>query len=61
MENKGKTKIISFKRKKGPDHFTAENLKSHTDVNGSYTGIPVTQDNYPDTQELTPTQDADDL
>lgn len=61
MENKGKGRIISFRRKKGPEHFTAENLKSRSDVNGSYTGIPVTQENYPDRDDLTPTQDADDL
>ncbi len=61
MENKGKTRIISFRRKKGPEHFTAENLKSRTDISGSYTGIPVTQEKLPDLEELIPTQDADDL
>ncbi len=61
MENKGKSRIISFRRKKGPEHFTAENLKSRTDVNGSYTGVPVIQEKFPDSDDLTPVQDADDL
>ena len=57
-ENSGKRarkKVISFRKKRLPDHFSSADMRIKSDVDGSYTGIPV------DTEDPHPVQDADDL
>ena len=64
MEQNGKTRkarIITFRKKRGPEHFSPVNSKILSDVDGSYTGTPVTESFDTDEEDLHPVQDADDL
>lgn len=63
MENKQKntkSKITSFYTKRRSRHFTRE-APPVSDVLGSYTGTPVNMGAPLDYEDMTPTQDADDL
>ncbi|MBO5396290.1 MAG: hypothetical protein J6A97_05340 [Clostridia bacterium] len=63
MENKGKinkSKLSAFRKSTFPRHFEAAKNSIVNDVQGSYTGTPVSFGND-DTDDLVPTQDADDL
>ncbi len=57
--NKGKSKIISFRKSRGPEHFFPRNSTIPSDVTGSYTGTPIT--NGESLEDLRPEQDPDDL
>lgn len=59
--NKGKSRISTFRKKKGPEHFAPSASEIRSDVNGSYTGTPLAEAGYDDKDDLYPVQDADDL
>lgn len=61
MENKGKIKrkgLSAFRKSSFPRHFEAAKNSIINDVEGSYTGTPVS---FGEEEDLYPTQDADDL
>lgn len=63
MENKGKIRKSghsAFRKSTFPRHFEASKNNIISDTEGSYTGTPVSFAGE-DTDDLYPTQDADDL
>ncbi len=61
MENKGKIKrpkLSAFRKSSFPRHFEAAKNSIINDVEGSYTGTPVS---FGEDDDLDPIQDADDL
>ena len=61
MENKGKfraSRFSAFRKSSFPRHFEAAKNSIVSDTEGSYTGTPVS---FGDEDDLSPTQDADDL
>ncbi len=64
MANKGNSrrpKLSTFRKSSFPRHFEATKNPIISDTEGSYTGTPVGFCENEDTEDLYPTQDADDL